>query len=146
VYFVRISSHHKSHGMQRRPAARAIALAVIVMSGCAGSAVGPAAPNQRALEGKTRDQVFACAGAPEREGSHEELTLLRYYREAPLLQESMVGSKGSKSGAHHGCWATVVLKDGKVLEVRYRSVPAGVDATDHCEEIFDSCVQPLPAP
>ena len=83
---------------------------------------------------------------PEREGSHEELTLLRYYREAPLLQESMIGSKGSTPGTRHGCWGTVVLKDGKVLEVRYRSVPAGVDATDRCEEIFDLCLQSLPAP
>ncbi|MBI5853726.1 MAG: hypothetical protein HZB35_00510 [Nitrospirae bacterium] len=118
----------------------------MLVGACAGAPPVVDHPNQRALEGKTRDQVFTCAGAPERERSHEDLTLLRYYREAPMLQESVVGSKGSKAGIHHGCWATVVLKDGKVLEVRYRSVPAGVDATDHCEEIFDSCVQSLPAP
>ncbi len=113
-----------------------------VLSACATAPPVVDHPNQQGLEGKTKEQVLACAGEPERERSHEDLTLMRYYKEAPLLQESIVGSKGSRGGAHHGCWATVVLKDGKVLEVRYHSVPTGVDATDHCEEIFDACTQP----
>jgi hypothetical protein len=71
---------------------------------------------------------------------------MRYYREAPLLLESAVGSKSSKPSAHYGCWATVLLQDGKVLEVRYHAVPAGVDATDRCEEIFESCVSTPLAP
>ncbi len=122
------------------------ALLIALASACATTPPVVDHPNQRAMEGRTKEQILACAGQPERERSHEELTLMRYYKEAPLLQESMVGSKGSRGGAHHGCWATVVLKDGKVLEVRYHSVPAGVDATDHCEEIFESCVQPPAAP
>jgi hypothetical protein len=118
----------------------------MLISACAMTPPAADHPNQRAMEGKTLDQLLACAGQPERERSHEELTLMRYYREAPLLLESVVGTRGSKAGAHHGCWATVILKDGKVLEIRYHSVPAGVDAADHCEEIFDSCLQLPPAP
>lgn len=135
-----------AHPFSPRLSGLAVMAMAMLVGACAGSPPVVDHPTQRALEGKTRDQVLACAGAPERERAHEDLTLFRYYREAPMLQESVVRSKGSQAGIHHGCWATVVLKDGKVLEVRYRSVPAGVDATEHCEEIFDSCVQPLPAP
>lgn len=134
------------HPFRLRLTGLAVMTLAMLVGACAGTRPISDHPNQRAMEGKTREQVLACAGPPERERSHEELTLLRYYREAPMLQESVVGSKGSQAGIHHGCWATVVLRDGKVLEVRYHSVPAGVDATDHCEEIFDSCGQPLPAP
>jgi hypothetical protein len=35
-------------------------------------------------------------------------TLLRYYREAPILEESQPIGKGSVSTIRHGCWATAV--------------------------------------
>lgn len=96
-------------------------------------------PHQQSMRGKSKEQVLACAGSPLREWREGEITLLRYYREAPLLEESMVSSKGSRPTLHHGCWATVTVHENRVDEVRYRFVPDSVDASDHCEEIFAGC-------
>ena len=96
-------------------------------------------PHQLALRGKTRDQVLACAGTPLQEREDAAVLTLRYYKEAPLLEESMVGSKGSRPTVHHGCWATVILQDHRVDHVRYRFVPGSVDASNDCEEIFANC-------
>ena len=96
-------------------------------------------PHQQALRGKTREQVLACAGTPLQEREEAAVLTLRYYKEAPLLEESMVGSKGSRPTVHHGCWATVILQDHRVDHVRYRFVPGSVDASNDCEEIFANC-------
>lgn len=96
-------------------------------------------PHQQALRGKSKQEVLACAGAPLQEREEGALTTLRYYKEAPLLEESMVGSKGSRPTVHHGCWATVILQDQRVEQVRYRFVPSSVDASNDCEEIFANC-------
>ena len=49
--------------------------------------------------------------------------------------------KGSRAGAHHGCWAHLLMGEDRVVGVEYRSVPPSVHATDHCEEIFHTCAQ-----
>ncbi|MBS0171882.1 MAG: hypothetical protein JSR62_16160 [Nitrospira sp.] len=98
-------------------------------------------PHQQGLLGKSKQDVLACAGPPLQERGEGALTTLRYYREAPLLEESMVGSKGSRPTVHHGCWATVILQDQRVDRVRYRFVPSSVDASNDCEEIFADCPQ-----
>lgn len=96
-------------------------------------------PHQQALQGKTLQQVVACAGPPLQKRDNGPVTTLRYYREAPLLEESMVSSKGSRPTVHHGCWATVVLQDQRVDRVRYQFVPSSMDASNDCEDIFANC-------
>jgi hypothetical protein len=96
-------------------------------------------PFQQALQGKTLQQVLACAGNPLQKREEGAVTILRYYREAPLLEESMVSSKGSRPTVHHGCWATVIVEDHRVERVRYHFVPSSVDASNDCEEIFATC-------
>ena len=91
------------------------------------------------LVGQTREAVFACAGPPLRERMQQTLTILRYYREAPLLEESFSGTKGSQPRPHHGCWAELVVKDNRIADVHYVSVPANVDSSDHCDQIFGNC-------
>ncbi len=98
-------------------------------------------PHQQGLLGKSKQEVLACAGPPLQERVEGPLTTLRYYKEAPLLEESMVGSKGSRPTVHHGCWASVVLQDQRVNHVRYRFVPSSVDASNDCEAIFADCPQ-----
>ena len=83
--------------------------------------------------------MLACAGAPLREWRSGDFTLFRYYREAPLLEESMVSSKSSRPTVHHGCWATVMLRQDRVDQVQYRFAPSSVDASNDCEEIFAGC-------
>ncbi|MBX3236655.1 MAG: hypothetical protein KF814_10910 [Nitrospiraceae bacterium] len=110
------------------------------LGGCASAPpVTEGYPIQSAMPGKTTAQLLSCAGTPTRQSTEGEITLLRYYREAPMLEESVVGSKGSHAGIHHGCWATVVLRDDRIEAVRYRFVPNSVDASNDCEEIFANC-------
>jgi hypothetical protein len=98
-------------------------------------------PNQQKMTGKSKSEILACAGAPKKETKEGKFTLLRYYREAPILEESQPVGKASFPTIHHGCWATVVLTDDQVVDVRYRFVPPTFDASNDCEEIFEPCVQ-----
>jgi hypothetical protein len=114
---------------------------LLLLGGCAAAARLEGNPNQQAMVGKTKEKVLACAGRPLQQTTDHDLTLLRYYREAPILEESFATSKASRPGMHRGCWAIVVLEDDRVSDVIYRFVPHTVDASQECEDIFDSCVQ-----
>jgi hypothetical protein len=124
---------------------RAISALVLCIAfwliGCAASQ--PIEPNHigKALLGKSKQELVACAGNPHQETKTAEGTVLTYYKEAPMFEESLSFSKGSRSGVHHGCWAHLLMEEDRVVGVEYRSVPRSVDATDHCEEIFHTCVQ-----
>jgi len=109
--------------------------------GCAASQPIDASPTGKALLGKSKQELVACAGSPLKEAKTAEGTVLSYYKEAPMFEESFASSKSSRSGAHHGCWAHLLMADDRVVGVEYRSVPLSVDATDHCEEMFHTCVQ-----
>jgi hypothetical protein len=109
--------------------------------GCAVSQPIEASPTGKALLGKSKQELVACAGNPLQETKTAEGIVLAYYKEAPMFEESFASSKASRPGAHHGCWARLLMEDDRVVGVEYRSVPPSVDATDHCEEIFRTCVQ-----
>jgi hypothetical protein len=124
---------------------RAISALVLCIAvwliGCAG--FQPIEPNPigKALLGKSKQELVACVGNPLQETKTTEGIVLTYYKEASMLEESFSFSKGSRSGVHHGCWAHLLMGDDRVVGVEYRSAPRSVDATDHCEEIFHTCVQ-----
>lgn len=109
------------------------------LAGCATPAHVGEYPNQQKLTGMTKATILACAGVPKKELSEGDLTMLRYYREAPILEESQPVGKSSISTIRHGCWATVFLADDRVVNVQYRFVPPTFDASNDCEDIFDSC-------
>lgn len=114
-------------------------LAITELAGCSTPAQVGEYPNQQQLVGKSKSVILACAGAPNKDVKEGEFTLLRYYREAPILEESQPVGKSSVSTIRHGCWATVVLADDRVVTVHYRFVPSTFDASNDCEEIFESC-------
>jgi len=122
-------------------------ISVLVLSiavwliGCAASQPIEPKPIGKGLLGKSKQELVACAGSPLQETKTGEGTVLSYYKEAPMFEESFSHSKGSRSGAHHGCWAYLLMGDDRVVGVEYRSVPRSVAATDHCEEIFHICGQ-----
>ena len=124
---------------------RAISALVLCIAvwliGCAASQPIEPNPIGKALLGKSKQELLACVGNPLRETKTIEGTVLTYYKEASMLEESFSFSKGSRSGVHHGCWAHLLMGDDRVVGVEYRSAPRSVDATDHCEEIFHTCVQ-----
>jgi hypothetical protein len=109
--------------------------------GCAAPQPLEPSPIGKALLGKSRQELVACAGTPLQETKTVEGTVLSYYKEAPMFEESFPFSKGSRPGAHHGCWAHLLMGEDRVVGVEYRSVPPSVHATDHCEEIFHTCAQ-----
>ena len=122
-------------------ASSALVLCIAVwLIGCAGSQPIEPNPIGKALLGKSKQDLVSCAGNPLQETKTAEGTVLSYYKEAPMFEESYSLSKGSTSGAHHGCWAHLLMRDDRVVGVEYRSAPRSVDAADHCEEIFHSCV------
>ena len=108
--------------------------------GCAASQPIEPNPIGKALLGKSKQELVACAGNPFQKTKTAEGTVLAYYKEAPMFEESLSFSKGSRSGVHHGCWAYLLMGDDRVVGVEYRSAPPSVHATDHCEEIFHTCV------
>ncbi len=111
----------------------------IWLAGCSTPAHVGEYPNQQRMVGKSKSSILACAGPPHKETSDGERTFLRYYREAPILEESRPVGKGSFATIRHGCWATVILTDDHVVDVHYRFVPPTFDASNDCEDIFDSC-------
>ncbi len=98
-------------------------------------------PNQKGLVGQSWSAVLNCAGPPQQHMLDGERTILRYYREAPILEESRPVGKGSFATTRHGCWATLILTHDHVVDVQYRFVPSTFDASNDCEEIFDSCLR-----
>lgn len=109
------------------------------LAGCAGQAVIDQYPQQQRLIGGSRATVLACAGAPTKQQARNDVVILQYYREAPILEESVPTGKGSFPTIRHGCWATVVVTDERVTDVHYRFVPPTFDASNDCEEIFAAC-------
>ena len=124
---------------------RAISALVLYIAvwliGCAASQPIEPSPIGKALLGKSKQELVACVGNPLQETKTPEGTVMTYYKEASMLEESFSLSKGSTSGVHHGCWAHLLMGDDRVVGVEYRSAPRSVDATDQCEEIFHTCVQ-----
>ena len=124
---------------------RAISALVLCIAvwliGCVASQPIEPNPIGKAMLGKSKQELVACVGNPLQETKTTEGTVLTYYKEASMLEESFSFSKGSRSGVHHGCWAHLLMGDDRVVGVEYRSAPRSVDATDHCEEIFHTCVQ-----
>jgi len=124
---------------------RAISALVLCIAvwliGCAASQPIAPDPIGKALLGKSKQELVSCAGNPLEETKTAEGPVLTYYKEAPIFEESFSLSKGSTSGVHHGCWAHLLMEDDRVVGVEYRSVPRSIDSTDHCEEIFHTCIQ-----
>ena len=127
-------------GMIRAISSLVVCTAVWLI-GCAASQPIEPNPVGKALLGKSKQELVACAGNPLQETKTVEGTVLTYYKEAPMLEESLPFLKGSRPGVHHGCWAHLLMGDDLVVGVEYRSAPPSVQETDECEEIFHTCVQ-----
>jgi hypothetical protein len=110
-----------------------------LFSSCAGSQVWPVGVNGQTLIGLTQARLQTCAEAPIRTVSQPSSSMLVYYREGAMFEESFVGGKGSKPGYHHGCWATLLMEEGRVTGVEFRPVPDPDADTHECQEIFAAC-------
>lgn len=115
-------------------------VSLCALQGCATPQTPAESASQAAIIGKTKQELLQCAGTPIREASEHAIVTFSYYKEAPMLQESFPASKGSFPRPHHGCWATVLLKEERVMDIEYRSVPDTIDGVNLCEAIFTSCL------
>jgi hypothetical protein len=120
----------------------AAALVVLLVNGCM---TGPPEittehPTAQRLVGKTRADLLQCAETPVHEVPYGHGVIFRYYREAPMFEESRPFLKGSIAQEHHGCWASLLLEKDEVTGVEFRNVPESTQY-DHCEQIFVRCFQ-----
>ena len=131
------------HGWMREGCHRIVRTAVILgfcfYGGCATPEREYVFPNRDATIGMTKEALLQCAGQPVREAVQNHSVIFLYYKEAPMMEESFPGTKGSFPRPHHGCWANVLLEGDRVTDIGYRSVPPSIDAFDHCEAIFKAC-------
>lgn len=114
---------------------------ILLSNGCTSGAseIKTDNPTATRLVGKTRTELLQCAGTPLREEPYGHGVVFRYYREAPMFEESSPFLKGSMAQGHHGCWASLLLEKDEVTGVEFRTVPEGTEY-DHCEEIFLRCM------
>lgn len=115
-------------------------LSLCGLQGCATLQAPVESASRAAIIGKTKQELLQCAGTPIREASEHATVTFSYYKEAPMLQESFPASKGSFPRPHHGCWATVLLKEERVMDIGYRSVPDTIDGANLCDAIFTACL------
>ncbi|MDP1768929.1 MAG: hypothetical protein Q8L74_09030 [Nitrospirota bacterium] len=121
-----------------------LVLVGLLFAACAGgpSDRSDAVKMADVLKGKPKQELLACAGTPRSEHTVQSLTTMVYQEEAELVELSVPGAKSSgPRDVPHRCRATVILKDDRVADVRYESVPAWLGAENHCDEIFARCAQ-----
>jgi hypothetical protein len=112
------------------------------MTGCAPqipSVVPAPASVEKALFGKTKQDLLACSSVIPNERKVGDVTELMFYKEASLLEESFPVSKSNFATVHHGCLAHVQLKEGHVQSIHYHAVPPSYPDYDHCDDIFAAC-------
>jgi hypothetical protein len=112
----------------------------MLVSACATVQPDGSFPAQKALLGKTEQEVVACAGEAKKKSASGEETRLTYHRKALVFEESFAISKTSVPCPRHACEAVVVLKGDRVAEVQYHPTPHSLGGCEHCEEIFRNCV------
>ncbi len=112
----------------------------MLVSACATAHPDGSFPAQRVLIGMTEQELLACAGEPRTRSASGGDRQLVYHRMAPVLEGSFAASKASVPCPRHGCEAVIVLKDGRVADVRYHPSPPSGGGCEHCEEIFQSCL------
>ena len=117
----------------------ATTLILLLSNGCASTPLEQSShPMAQRLIGKTQESILQCAGTPLKQLQYGDGVIFRYYKEAPMFEESRPFLKGSIAQEHHGCWASLLLEKDKVTGVEFRPVPEETEY-DHCEEIFAAC-------
>jgi hypothetical protein len=94
------------------------------------------------LNGKTKQDILTSASVPRRDSTLQGLTAMVFQEEADLVELSIPGAKSSGArSVPHSCRATVIIKDGRVTDVRHASVPEWLGAENRCKKIFVRCSQ-----
>jgi hypothetical protein len=116
------------------------ALGILTLVSCmTPNAHEPSSSTERWLIGKARSQIVTCAGSPKRETTGERGVNLTYQREARLLERRSVQSRGSLALSHPICQADLYLKDDRVIEAQFTTIPPESGSYDLCEAIFEPC-------
>lgn len=126
----------------RRYGSVLLSLVELLLISCATVPLQSASsPTAHHLLGKSQTQILQCAGNPVKETRYgANGMVLRYYKEAPMTEESKPFLKGSLPLIHHGCWASLPIESEQVTGVEFRTVPEGAEKEDdECEEIFQHC-------
>ena len=137
-----------------RPMATLAALALLAAGAACAKPAAPTAPEaEKALVGASRTQILACAGQPAATSEAGGLEYLTYRREETVGTGHMqavpripvIGSLSMGGPGHRvTCEATMVLKDGAVETLAFRTEPAQDEAatTDICSPLVARCLSP----
>jgi hypothetical protein len=128
--------------LQRRHTTAIVGMVMALVwigEGCTTPAHDPRSQIATALLGKTKNELVNCAGKPLQELVQRDVTVLIYYKDAPELESSFMGSKSGMLRKRHGCRARIVLTNDRVEGIEYESVPETFGGEDHCDEIFQGC-------
>lgn len=109
------------------------------LAACATDSRSASLAARQAMIGKSEADVIACAGQPVKRVVTDAGVQLVYRNEPDVLERSFPMAKGSITCPHHRCDASVLLHEGKVVDVEFHPSPAGSGACDHCDRIFINC-------
>lgn len=114
-------------------------MATMAAAGCTTPASPQPGPIERALIGKTKQELLACAGAPQSETAVEGTTVLTFYQRASPLEHYFSAARSGIACPRRGCEARLTLKDDRVVSVQFQAVPEALDGCEECDEIFARC-------
>lgn len=114
-------------------------LTLVLLAACATTPGVPDDEIRKSLLGKSKADILSCAGTPVQENQTTQGLVLRYYKEAPMFDESAVFLKGSQPGVHRGCWVSLLFDKDYVVGAEYRSAPESLGDVRLCDGIFEAC-------
>src|SRR5690242_6246338 len=86
----------------------------ILLHGCASVPVQDVAQlTAQNLIGKSQADLLQCARPLINQSNYGQASVLLYYKEATIFEESRPFLKGSRPGVHHGCWARVLIENDR---------------------------------
>jgi hypothetical protein len=140
--------------LKRLPAAAGLLLALTALTGCANPRSEAAHVAPAALVGMPKENLYACAGIPDRTDTMAGAERLTYIRRSTVTQVErdydefgpplgmggyrMIRPRTSVWHQNYQCEAIFTLRDGRVERIEYG---AGRDL-ETCGTIVENCVPP----
>lgn len=127
-----------------------IPAAAILLAGCALERATTATQARDALVGKSKSEILACAGAPDRERREGDWEYLSYLRVEHPSGGELPGEARRENPAlakafadRRYCEVTFVLHDGRVQRLGYAGNTGGLlTQGEQCGYIVEPCVEP----
>lgn len=127
-----------------------ITIAMLLLAACAEPVpepIGkmPAAPQRPSLVGLSEGMLLSCAGVPARSRTADRRTYLAYEIQSvrrigarPITLSEWYDPTFNRYRVKQ-CEATIILEDGRVVEVIYNTSRGYTQGLRQCDHVFRSC-------